>query len=173
MTSVRDAHPNELPSFAALRRRIWAALDPDREPPRDAAGYYLPVRDAVELGAWTADGQLAGCARLTVHTSPHDLPHAQTWAHLGAVFPAGRIALLSRLVVDSPFRGLGVANALDDARIERARSLGATSVLGFSHALEGGHRRSTLVRRGFQPIGEAQPDPLTTSLLLLPVLLVL
>ena len=143
---VRDAEPGELAAITALRRRVWAALDPDREPARERGGYYAVPSGAIEIGAWAADGELLGGGRLSLHASWNELPHAEAWPDLQSALPLGAIALLSRLVVAPSARGLGVATALDDARIARARLLGARFVLGFSHALEGGHRRSALLR---------------------------
>ena len=70
-------------------------------------------------------GELVAAARLCTHDTTAQLPEGHLFTSPAAVPP---IAAFNRLVVHPDSRGLGIARALDDARIARARMLSCSAV---------------------------------------------
>lgn len=116
----------------------------------DAHAHHFGVR---------LDERLVASARFCVHDDAAGLPHASWFGSLLAGF-RGPFASLNRCVVAAAAAGTGLARALDDARIDRARTLGARAVVATTH----GRRREALLARGFAYLGESRFDassPLT------------
>ena len=94
---------------------------------------------------------IAASARLTIH-NPDDIlvyRDVQLWQSLGIPI-AYPICDLGRLVVDSRFRRLGIAQELNRLRIEEARRWGAKTIV--VTASDGNVR--LLEKSGFEKIGK-------------------
>jgi GNAT superfamily N-acetyltransferase len=108
---------------------------------------------------WVAldtEGLPIAAARLCVHESAIDIPNAFLRYELGPS-PYGS---LNRLVVHPDFRGKGIAQEFDRARLKRAGELSAKTLLAC--ALE--DRAHRLVKNGWTLLGGARnefdPSPL-------------
>jgi predicted GNAT family N-acyltransferase len=108
------------------------------------------ARHWVVFGDKGCDAVVVAAARLTWHASfDDDYRDVQLWKSVGADLPLPTCDL-GRLVVRSDFRGRGVAQLLNAARVEAARAMGAKSVM--ATASEGNAR--LLLRIGFFEIGQ-------------------
>lgn len=149
---LREIHDaDELEAVFRLRVRAWrarvTAFPDDLErwtDAFDARGFHW--------GVW--DGRrLAAAGRLTVHDRLEDVPSPEVFQ---PVFPeglAGRIGVLTRLVVDPDYAGTGLSRRLDEVRLEAARAQGCRTVIGSTYV--GQSRLEVLKAAGFAVAGEA------------------
>lgn len=98
----------------------------------------------------TKDGDLAGAARLNflpeLDESSRD---AALWKRSGQNVPLPTVDL-GRLVVKSKYRRCGLAQMLNDVRVEEAKAMGAKSIIVTASA----GNASLLTKIGFFDIGE-------------------
>lgn len=71
-------------------------------------------------------GRLVGAARLCIHDQQSDVPDALLFAGITLPTP---VASMNRLVVLREYRGFGIGRALDQNRVEAARSMGACAIV--------------------------------------------
>jgi len=91
---------------------------------------WLDEYDATALHFAFLDGDdVVAAARLTVHASVRDIPHAEIQDHAFPAEPPLPVAYLSRLAVDSGYRRQGLGTRLDHVRVERAKELGCRSIV--------------------------------------------
>ncbi len=138
--------------FAQLRYRVWeeegainAAAFPDKswlDRDDDTARHWVVRR--------LDTGEVVAAARLTLHASlDDDSRDVALWRRCGKHLPMPTTDL-GRLVVLQCCRGRGVAQSLNQVRVEAARLMGARSVM--ATASEGNAR--LLLKLGFTDIGE-------------------
>ncbi len=91
---------------------------------------WLDEYDATAIHFTFFDGEEpVAAARLTVHGSVRDIPHAEIQDHAFPSEPPLPVAYLSRLVVDPGYRKQGLGTRLDEVRIEKAITLGCGSIV--------------------------------------------
>lgn len=88
-----------------------------------------PTADVEDAWVWVVrkGSELAGTARVTIHSSAAELPRSYFFEGLEDQLP-GPVASMNRLSVVKPHDGQGLATFLDHSRIEKAREAGARSV---------------------------------------------
>lgn len=108
---------------------------------------------------WTAHlaGRLVAAARMTVHEDLIGVPEPHLFIHLFSLDLPRPIGYISRLVVDSCARGLGVAGTMDALRIEAARAKGCRSMVCNWTPQSGIHRKQQLQALGFVTLDEEIP----------------
>lgn len=115
-----------LQQIASLRSRAWqteASFTGNTD-------IWLDEYDATALHFASFDGEQAvAAARLTVHASVRDIPHAEIQDHAFPSEPPLPVAYLSRLVVDPRYRRQGLGSRLDQILLEKSQSLGCCSVV--------------------------------------------
>jgi GNAT superfamily N-acetyltransferase len=131
-----------------LRAVVWRSLS------NDSQFYGDEWSDAFDLSAlhWIArvDGVLAASARMNIHSDLQNIPDAHFFLdHVSDLVTP--IASISRLVVHSHFRGLGISTKLDSLRIGTARDLGCGTVTGIASKWSGIERLQALEEIGFRP----------------------
>jgi N-acetylglutamate synthase-like GNAT family acetyltransferase len=92
-------------------------------------------------------------ARLSMHATIDDVPDAEVYAGMALDLP-GPIASISRCVVHPDFRGRGLSDLLDAARLAAARQSGCRSVLALTYDVR---RQAKLEGHGFRFVGTGQP----------------
>jgi hypothetical protein len=95
-------------------------------------------------------------ARLSIHSSLQELPHAECY---DGVLPAdlpGPIASFNRLVIHRNWRGLGLAEQLDIVRLESAEAMKCRCAVGITDS--GNHRIKQLEQMAFQVAGLARSN---------------
>jgi len=126
---IRQASPEELPALGQLVADAYAAL-PGMPGPEEQPAYYAMVRDAAArarnpairiLAAVTPRGELLGSADLI-----EEMAHYGSGGTATSRTDAAGIRLLA---VAPAARGHGVGKALANHCIERARTLGKSSVV--------------------------------------------
>ncbi len=85
----------------------------------DPTAYHWVVYDGTELVA---------AARLSLHADLSAAPYARVFDQCG-IDVIGLVASINRLVVRNSHRGLGIARALDKARLAKAIQLGAKAII--------------------------------------------
>ncbi|MBA3314624.1 MAG: GNAT family N-acetyltransferase [Planctomycetota bacterium] len=94
------------------------------------ADVWLDEHDSVAAHfAFVVEDDPVAAARLTVHQSVHDVPHAAIQDHAFRVEPPLPVGYLSRLAVDPEYRRQGLGTRLDEVRIERSIELGCGSLV--------------------------------------------
>lgn len=142
-----------------LRAQVWLAEGYLR-PSVCSDGIWLDELD--EAGKhWAVfyQGDMIAAARLNLHHSLEDMPHAKEFRpyELGIGVPYG---FMSRLVVKQDYRRQGVARKLDCLRLQDASQSGAKSVI----ALPTPYRVGALTKLCFVDFGlsgvpaDAMPD---------------
>lgn len=96
----------------------------------------------------TLGDEIVAAARLCIHRCLNELPDAEESLQVEEDI-ASPIASLNRLVVATEARRHGLARVLDNVRIQRARDLGAATVVGTPMPW----RVESLRRLGFQVVG--------------------
>lgn len=147
-STLRDAMPMDAPALAALARRTFAETFGHLYRPEDLAAFlenHTPDRWAAELtdpayAVHVADagGELVAYAKL----GPPSLPFE----------PRGRSIELRRFYVLAPFHGTGLASALMDWVLARARAGGAED-LYLSVFVDNHRAQAFYARYGFERIG--------------------
>jgi GNAT superfamily N-acetyltransferase len=91
---------------------------------------WLDEFDAAALHfAFAVNDEPIAAARLTVHQSARDIPHAEIQDHAFPHEPPLPVGYLSRLAVDPRYRRQGLGTRLDEVRIARAIELGCGSLV--------------------------------------------
>lgn len=123
-------------------------------------GRWIDSHDesAVHFAA-TADGNVIAAARLSLHAKLQDGPFGGHFQNKFRAAP-GPYAVFSRLVVTPPFRNRGVAATLDNMRMTRARTAGATHAFA---ATSNPSRFASLARLGFKKISEERECELSNK----------
>jgi GNAT superfamily N-acetyltransferase len=130
---VRDATPDELERVARLLAGAFERYRPRPEAAvtsGDRSCFERYLEDTADVGARMANADLlvADDAGEIVGTGalyrPHRSDHRSDGD--GAPWPA-EWAILRHLAVDPRYRGRGIGQMLAEARVERARALGATA----------------------------------------------
>lgn len=103
---------------------------------------------------WTVydDSKLVATARLTVHPELADVPSGYLAQGLEGFFLAP-VASFNRLAVMPDYQGNGIGRHLDEARLKRARQLGAQSAISVCRS----YRVSMLCKLGFEMLREDIP----------------
>jgi GNAT superfamily N-acetyltransferase len=148
MIEYRDARPEDAPAIGALFRQGFTDTFAHLYEPEDLAAFFAGFGEA----AWRAeladpdfafrlaeeDGVLAGYAKLASVSLP--------------VAPTGPAAELRQLYVLKRWHGAGIAQALMDWVVAKARGRGAET-LYLSVFTENHRARSFYARRGFEEVG--------------------
>lgn len=91
---------------------------------------WLDEYDASAMHFAFFDGEEpVAAARLTVHESVREIPHAEIQDHAFPSEPPLPVAYLSRLVVEPGYRKQGLGTRLDEVRIAKAIELGCGSIV--------------------------------------------
>jgi N-acyl-L-homoserine lactone synthetase len=144
-----------LEEIYALRARVWrttGGLAANAFP----TGQWRDAYDALSRHWVVRDehGRLAAAARLTVHASLDAVPEAAEYLRYDLP-RSGPIAAPARVVVCPSAQGVGLAGRLLDVQDQATREAGAQrAVRQASPAMV-----RLLVRRGWQIVGPATPDP--------------
>ena len=152
MQPERIEDPADLEEIYALRVAAWRARVEsfpniqrwtDAE---DAQAAHWAIRDG---------GRIVAAARLSIHDSLANVPHAEIFDGIFRASLDGPIASLNRLVVAATHSGSGYSAALDNVRIDHARVQGCRHVIGETYA--GTKRIAQLGELGFKVAGTARP----------------
>lgn len=146
---IQLIHPIDsvlLEAIGRLRAQVWRAEDEmTMKIFGDADIWTDPVDSQAYHWVVYLRGELVASARLSIHASIADAPNSEAFLDFG-IQAKGPIASINRLVVAKSTRGLGIARALDLARLNKAKELGAHTVL----AVPAGHqRRQSLAKLGY------------------------
>lgn len=152
MHDVVRCPPERLGELFALRARVWILEGAD--PSAFAEGRWTDGHDE-HRAHWVVleGGRLIAGASMSMHETLTELDEPEAYA--GLELPAnGRIAAPARVIVDTAYRGTGIAQALLDAQDHAARAGGAViAVRQASPAM-----RRLLERRGWQSHGPGPAD---------------
>ncbi len=141
-----------------LRARVWLG-EGFLDPAFVKDGVWLDGDDDRALH-WIArvDGEMVGAARLHVLERLEDAPYAEHLLPHEEDLPMPS-AYLMRLVVAPEHRGVGIARAMDEARIEQALWSGCRSVFGIASS-----RVGSLAKLGFATTAIIPPcSPITKT----------
>jgi GNAT superfamily N-acetyltransferase len=148
MILYRDARPEDATAIDALFRQSFTDTFAHLYDPKDLAAFFLDFTDAAWRGEIAdpdfafrlaeEDGALAGYAKLASVSLP--------------VAPAGSAVELRQLYVLKRWHGAGIAQALMDWAVGRARARGAET-LYLSVFTENHRARRFYARRGFEEVG--------------------
>jgi GNAT superfamily N-acetyltransferase len=130
------------------------------------AAVWQPVATgAFETGRWVDDhdthafhwavlddGEPIAAARFCVHDRAAELPDARFYSAIAEALVAP-IGSLNRLVVAEPFRRMGLAGRLDDARLRAGAAATCQTIVCCT---DNEHRIRALELRGFNVAGPAQ-----------------
>lgn len=94
-------------------------------------------------------GRLVAAARLCLHHNLTDAPDAEMFMSVPIPLP---VASMNRLVVLKSYRGQRLGGTLDRVRIQRAKELGARTVIATPVNVES--RKESLRMQGFQSVSE-------------------
>jgi len=133
--------------IGSLRVRAWR-----NEPAVDKTYFARPTLiESLDKKSqhWviTKDDIVVAAARMSFHTDMETVPYApllppECWAQ----FANKAIASFNRMVVDPRFRGQGLANALDQVRVEQARRANMDVIVGATQLT---YRVESLRKLGF------------------------
>ncbi len=152
MYPERIYDPADLDEIYALRVAAWRARvesfpDIGRwTDAEDASAAHWAIRDG---------GRIVAAARLSIHDSLADVPHAEIFDGVFSESLHGPIGSLNRLVVAASHSSRGCSAALDSIRINHARAQGCRHVIGETDA--GTKRIAQLGDLGFKVAGTARP----------------
>jgi GNAT superfamily N-acetyltransferase len=110
-------------------------------------------KHAIHWGVFHGD-QLVGAARLCFHDKLAEAPDAEMFVSADIPLP---VASMNRLVVLKSYRGQGIGRLLDQVRIQKARELGARTVLAAPVKVVA--RERSLTERGFQVLPKVTGHP--------------
>ena len=126
LLEVAGADNARLQQIGLLRARAWqteASFTGNSD-------VWLDEYDATAIHFAFFDGDApVAAARLTVHESVRDIPHAEIQDHAFLNEPPLPVAYLSRLVVDPHYRRQGLGTRLDEIRLEKAQQLSCASIV--------------------------------------------
>jgi len=103
---------------------------------------------AIHWGVFDGD-QLVGAARLCIHDQLAETPDAEMFLTADIRSP---VASMNRLVVLRSHRGRGIGGHLDRVRIQRARDVGARTIVAAPVNMN--PRKLSLIALGFQVLSE-------------------
>lgn len=152
MQPERIYDPADLEEIYALRVAAWRA----RVESFPDIGRWTDAEDA-RAAHWAIrdGGRIVAAARLSVHDSLADVPHAEIFDGVFSESLDGSIGSLNRLVVAASHSGRGCSAVLDSIRINHARARGCRHVVGETYA--GTKRIAQLRGLGFKVAGTARP----------------
>lgn len=150
--SIVACRPERVPELYALRARVW--IEEGAEPSAFPHGRWTDAHDR-HRKHWIVldkDTVVAG-ASLSIHAELAEVDEPDAYRMI--VRPeAGRIAAPARVVIDSGYRGRGLAQALLDRQDDGARAAGAVlAVRQASPAM-----RRLVERRGWEYHGPGPAD---------------
>lgn len=168
MPGLPEGYRLEMVSDPAVLGRIFALR---------VAAWRKRNRTFPDIGLWTdpfdegalhwavqsGRGEIVAAARMTLHDGIGQVPDAEIYPP-AVLDLTGSVASINRLVVCPTMAGMGLVAALDDARIEKARSEGCRWVLGAT--LAGPRRLAAAKAAGFVNMGNTRPyrsGPLSTT----------
>lgn len=159
MPSLPDGFRLEIVEDSALLDRIFilrVAAWRSRNPTYPDIGRWVDAFDAEALhwAVFSPRGEIVAAARMTIHDRFRQVPHAEIYPP-AILDRTGSVASINRLVVCPSMAGAGLVAALDQARIDRARSEGCRWVIGATRA--GPRRMAAAMAAGFVLMGEARP----------------
>src|SRR5262249_29401823 len=128
------SEPDESQAAQALRVDVWQAEGvriPDIELLNDRHDAH-----ALHWGVSIGD-RLVASARLCIHSVLGEAPDSALFTCADIHLP---VASMNRLVVLADHRGLGISRTLDQVRINRARQLGAKTIICTPVASRGRNR---------------------------------
>ena len=129
------------------RARIW--IEEGISPDLFEEGMHFDKYDltSVHFAAFV-DDNLAGSARLSIHSDVDDLPDRFIYdeVELELALP---LVCMNRLIVEPAFRRRGLSGLLDSARMNYAREHGCRSGLAYVERIE---REQALIDLGFRVI---------------------
>ena len=123
---IRPLRDDDIETSQRLRFEVWSAEGVALTHLKEHKIHDELDAQAFHWGAFVENDMVAS-ARLTVHQSLNDAPDGYLFHTIELPTP---VANLSRMVVGAQFRRLGVARAIDELRIRRAREMGAKVVIG-------------------------------------------
>lgn len=153
---LNDPPKSILEKIGRLRHDVW------RYEAKEFGDFELLKTDAIgpdefdtdhnvfHVLVWHRD-RLVGSARLLMRPHITLLPDARFFDAAEIEALPGPSAVFSRLVVDPGFRRLGISKWIDEARMEKARSLGIQS---FMACALGEHRAKQFVALGFESVAK-------------------
>lgn len=144
--------PDRLRELYELRARVW--IEEGADPAAFPDGSWSNAADAHRTH-WVVldDDRIVGGASASFHSTMADLEEPEAYVAIPTP-PPGIIAAPARVVVDSAYRGQGIAGALVDRQDQTARDAGA--VLAVRQASPAMTR--ILERRGWRDHGLAPAD---------------
>ncbi|HEV7341142.1 MAG TPA: GNAT family N-acetyltransferase [Sphingopyxis sp.] len=152
MYAERIYDPADLEEIYALRVAAWRA----RVESFPDIGQWTDAHDTIAAHWAVRDRErIVAAARLSVHDSLAELPHAEIFDGVFSESLDGPIGSLNRLVVAASHSGRGCSAALDSIRINHARAQGCRHVIGETYA--GTKRIAQLADLGFKVAGTARP----------------
>jgi len=151
--AIVHCDPSRLAELFALRARVW--IEDGADPSAFPDGTWSDATEAHRIH-WVVldDGRVVAGASMSFHSSLAELEEPEAYAAVPTP-PPGIIAAPARVVVDSAFRGQGIAAALLDCQDQAAREAGA--VLAARQASPA--MRRILERRGWRDHGPGPSDP--------------
>ncbi len=168
MSCLPEGYRLEMVNDPAVLGRIFALR---------VAAWRKRNRTFPDIGLWTdpfdegalhwavqsGQGEVVAAARMTLHDGIQQVPDAEIYPP-AVLELTGSVASINRLVVCSTMAGMGLVAALDNARIERARSEGCRWVVGATRA--GPRRLAAAKAAGFVHMGNTRAygsGPLSTA----------
>jgi GNAT superfamily N-acetyltransferase len=148
-SSVRELiAASEIQAAQQLRYTVWRSEgvvinDTERETIADHHDDH-----ATHWAVFDGD-QIVGAARLCFHDKLAEAPDAEMFVRAEIPSP---VASMNRLVVLKSYRGQGIGGLLDQMRIQKARKLGARSVV--IAPVNVNSRKQSLRKLGFQVLSE-------------------
>jgi len=152
MQPERIYDPADLEEIYALRVAAWRA----RVESFPDIGRWTDAEDA-RAAHWAIrdGGRIIAAARLSIHDSLAEVPHAEIFDGVFSESLHGPIGSLNRLVVAASHRRSGLAQKLDIVRIIHARDADCRHIIGEAHADT--PRIAELTALGFSVVGPSEP----------------
>ena len=152
MYPERIHDPADLEEIYALRVAAWRA----RVDSFPDIGQWTDAEDA-RAAHWAIrdGGCIVAAARLSIHDSLAEVPHAEIFDGVFSKSFDGPIGSLNRLVVAASHRRTGLTQKLDIVRITHARDAGCRHIVLEAHADT--PRIAELTALGFSVVGPSAP----------------
>jgi GNAT superfamily N-acetyltransferase len=142
---VRELHSlKEIETAQRLRFEVWQAEGAAIHNPEEGKIADSHDDHATHWAAFHPQHGMIGSARLCLHDELHQCPDGAMFAGVKLPVP---VANLNRLVVKREFRKHGIATKLDEARVAKAREIGAAAII--VGPINTQHRNTALESRGF------------------------
>lgn len=151
LTLIEQPDPSTMARIYRLRAEAWRS----RFPAFPAMEQWTDALDEGGLHWAVMEGAaVVAAARMTVHPEWAALPDCVLADGYAAPDYAGPLASLNRLFVLKSHARLGLSGLLDEIRIERARALGCSHVIGRTNSSAPRHR--VMESKGFETLGPAK-----------------